>query len=77
MPSKTNYLFDLETGERLTLGDLVTVSEEELAAALDEAIAAQDAATQPLYAAEDLYYELSEEEQQREDVQTVAGGAGH
>ena len=30
MPSKTNYLFDLETGERLTLGDLVTVSEEEL-----------------------------------------------
>ena len=44
---------------------------EELAAALDEVIAAQDAATQPLYAAEDLYYELSEEEQQREDVQTA------
>ena len=44
---------------------------EELAAALDEAIAAQDAATQPLYAAEDLYCELSEEEQQREDVQTA------
>ena len=33
---------------------------EELAAALDEVIAAQDAATQPLYAAEDLYYELRE-----------------
>lgn len=44
---------------------------EELTAALDEAIAAQDEATQPLYAAEDLYYELSEEEQQREDVQTA------
>ena len=44
---------------------------EELAAALDEVIAAQDAATQPLYAAEDLYYELSEEEQHREDVQTA------
>ena len=44
---------------------------EELAAALDEAIAAQDTATQPLYAAEDLYCELSEEEQQREDVQTA------
>ena len=44
---------------------------EELADALDEAIAAQDAATQPLYAAEDLYCELGEEEQQREDVQTA------
>ena len=44
---------------------------EELAAALDEAIAAQDTATQPLYAAEDLYCELGEEEQQREDVQTA------
>ena len=44
---------------------------EELAAVLDEAIAAQDAATQPLYAAEDLYCELGEEEQQREDVQTA------
>ena len=30
MPWKDNYLFDLETGERLTLGDLVAVTEEEL-----------------------------------------------
>lgn len=44
---------------------------EELAAALDDAIAAQDTASQPLYAAEDLYCELSEEEQQHEDVQTA------
>lgn len=47
---------------------------EELAAALDEVIAAQDAATQPLYAAEDLYYELSEEEQQREDLLRAGHG---
>ena len=44
---------------------------EELTAAMDEAIAAQDEAAASLYAAEDLYYLLNEEEQQREDVQTA------
>lgn len=44
---------------------------EELAAALDEAIAAQDAATQPMYDVFDLYAELTEGEQNREDVQTA------
>ena len=44
---------------------------EELAAALDEAIAAQDAATHPMYDVFDLYAELTEDEQNREDVQTA------
>ena len=37
MPWKDNYLFDLETGERLTLGDLVAVTEEELDAIVVDA----------------------------------------
>lgn len=41
---------------------------EALNAALEQAVAAQDEATTPLYAAEDLYYELTEEEQQQGPV---------
>ena len=37
MPWKDNYLFDIETGERLTLGDLVAVTEEELDAIVVDA----------------------------------------
>lgn len=44
---------------------------EELAAALDDAIAAQDEATQPMFDAFDLYAELSGDEQNRKDVQTA------
>lgn len=41
---------------------------EALNAALEQAVAAQDEATAPLFAAEDLYYDLSEEEQQQRPV---------
>jgi len=40
----------------------------DLNAALEQAIAAQDEAIAPLYAAEDLYYDLTKEEQQQECV---------
>ena len=43
----------------------------ELEAALNEAIAASDAASAPVYAAEDLYYAIPEEEQQGEAVQAA------
>ena len=43
----------------------------ELEAALNEAIAASDAASAPVYAAEDLYYVIPEEEQQGEEVQAA------
>lgn len=46
---------------------------EELSAALEDAIAAQDAACAPLYEAEDLYLSLSEEEQQHPDVASAYG----
>ena len=46
---------------------------EELSAALEDAIAAQDAACAPLYEAEDLYLMLSEEEQQQPDVAAAYG----
>lgn len=45
-------------------------SNETLKAALDEAVVASDEAAAQLYAAEDLYYELSEEEQANDAVQT-------
>ena len=43
----------------------------DLEAALNEAIAASDAASAPVYAAEDLYYAIPEEEQQGEAVQAA------
>ena len=43
----------------------------ELEAALNETIAASDAASAPVYAAEDLYYVIPEEEQQGEEVQAA------
>ena len=43
----------------------------ELEAALNEAIAASDTASAPVYAAEDLYYAIPEEEQQGEAVQAA------
>ena len=43
----------------------------DLEAALNEAIAASDAASAPVYAAEDLYYAIPEEEQQGEEVQAA------
>ena len=43
----------------------------DLEAALNEAIAASDAASAPVYAAEDLYYVIPEEEQQGEEVQAA------
>ena len=43
----------------------------ELEAALNEAIAASDAAAAPVYAAEDLYYAIQEEEQQSDEVQAA------
>ena len=43
----------------------------ELEAALNEAITASDAASAPVYAAEDLYYVIPEEEQQGEAVQAA------
>ena len=43
----------------------------ELKAALDEAVAASDEAAAGLYAAEDLFYEISEEEQSSEAVQAT------
>ena len=46
-------------------------SNEVLKAALDEAVIASDEAAAQLYAAEDLYYELSEDEQANDAVQTA------
>ena len=43
----------------------------ELEAAMNEAIAASDEAAAPVYAAEDLYYAIPEEEQQNDEVQTA------
>ena len=43
----------------------------ELEAALNEAIAASDEAAAPVYAAEDLYYAIPEEEQQGDEVQAA------
>lgn len=43
----------------------------ELEAALNEAIEASDAASAPVYAAEDLYYAIQEEEQQSDEVQAA------
>ena len=43
----------------------------DLEAVLNEAVAASDAASAPLYAAEDLYYAIPEEEQQGEAVQAA------
>ena len=43
----------------------------DLEAALNEAIATSDAASAPVYAAEDLYYAIPEEEQQGEAVQAA------
>lgn len=43
----------------------------DLEAALNEAIATSDAASAPVYAAEDLYYVIPEEEQQGEEVQAA------
>ena len=43
----------------------------DLEAALNEAITASDAASAPVYAAEDLYYAIPEEEQQGEAVQAA------
>lgn len=43
----------------------------ELEAALNEAIAASDAAAAPVYAAEDLYYAIPEKEQQGDEVQVA------
>lgn len=43
----------------------------ELEAALNEAIEASDAASAPVYATEDLYYAIQEEEQQSDEVQAA------
>ncbi len=43
----------------------------DLTAALDAAVAASDEAVAPLYAAEDLFYEIPEDEQENEAVQTA------
>ena len=43
----------------------------ELEAALNEAIAASDEAAAPVYAAEDLYYAIPEEEQRGDEVQAA------
>ena len=43
----------------------------ELEAAMNEAIAASDEAAAPVYAEEDLYYAIPEEEQQNDEVQTA------
>ena len=43
----------------------------ELEAELNEAIAASDAAASPVYAAEDLYYAIPEQEQQGDEVQAA------
>ena len=43
----------------------------DLEAALNEAIAASDEAAAPVYAAEDLYYAIPEEEQQSDEVQAA------